>query len=118
MFKDDKQLDDFFGLKSDNKERPKKEGIKETVLKNIGIAKIRLLPKVLSQKERYLIVAFLFIFVGSLLSLPFTVFYHYTKATPNYGGSFSEGIVGEPRYINPLLSQSNDVDRDLVSLVY
>ena len=52
------------------------------------------------------------------MSLPFTVFYHYTKAVPDYGGSFSEGIVGEPHYVNPLLSQNNDVDRDLVSLVY
>ncbi len=122
MFKDNDQLDDFFGLKSDDKKSQsdgrRKEGIKETLLKNIGIAKIRLLPKVLSRKERYLIIAFLFIFLGSLLSLPFTSFYHYTKASPDYGGSFSEGIVGEPRYINPLLSQSNDVDRDLVSLIY
>jgi len=122
MFKDDSQLDDFFGLKSDDKEKPsasrRREGIKETVLKNIGTAKIRLLPKVLSQKERYLIIIFLLIFAGSLISLPFTVFYHYTKAVPDYGGSFSEGMVGEPHYINPLLSQNNDVDRDLVSLVY
>ncbi len=122
MFKNDSQLDDFFGLKSDTKESrsadQQKEGIKETILKNIGIAKIRLLPKVLSQKERYLIITFLFIFLGSLLSLPFTIFYHYTRAMPDYGGSFSEGIVGEPHYINPLLSQNNDVDRDLVSLVY
>jgi len=118
MFKNDNQLDDFFGLKSDNKEKLKKDGIKETILKNIGIAKIRLLPKVLSQKERYLVVALLFIIIGSLISVPFTVFYHYTKAAPDYGGSFTEGIVGEPHYINPLLSQNNDVDRDLVSLIY
>lgn len=118
MFKDNDQLDDFFGLKSDAKEKPKREGIKETILKNIGTAKIRLLPKVLSQKERYLTIIFLFIFVGALVSLPFTIFYHYTEAVPDYGGSFSEGIVGEPHYINPLLSQNNDVDRDLVSLIY
>ncbi len=122
MFKDDNQLDDFFGLKSapsaDRKEKPKKESIRETVSKNIGIAKIRLLPKVLSQKERYLVIALLLIFAGSVISLPFTAFYHYTKAMPDYGGSFSEGIVGEPHYINPLLSQNNDVDRDLVSLIY
>jgi len=118
MFKDNDQLDDFFGLKPDDKERPKKEGIKETILKNIGVAKIRLLPKVLSQKERYLIITFLLIIVVSLLSLPFTVFYHFTKAMPDYGGSFSEGVVGEPHYINPLLSQNNDIDRDLVSLIF
>lgn len=118
MFKNDTQLDDFFSLKPDNKERPKKEGIGRIILKNIDIAKIRLLPKVLSKKERYLIITFLFIIVGSLISFPFTIFYHYTKAVPDYGGFFREGIVGEPHYINPLLSQNNDVDRDLVSLVY
>ncbi len=121
MFKDNNQLDDFFGLKSENENRSasrRKEGLGETILKKIGIDKIRLLPKILSQKERYLIIAFLFLVIGSLISIPFTTFYHYTKAVPNYGGSFSEGIVGEPHYINPLLSQNNDVDRDLVSLIY
>src|SRR3989338_2218277 len=118
MFKDDNQLDDFFGLKSDSKEGVKKDGIRETIFKNTRIAKIRLLPKVLSSKERYLVIIFLLIIIVSLISIPFTTFYHFTKATPDYGGSFSEGIVGEPHYINPLLSQGNDVDRDLVSLVY
>jgi len=33
------------------------------------------------------------------------------------GGSFTEGIVGSPRFINPVLALS-DADRDLVSLVY
>lgn len=118
MFKNDNQLDDFFGLKSDNKEKPAKEAIKDAILKNIGVAKIKFLPKILSKRERYLIIGLLLIIVGSFLSLPFTTFYHYTKAMPDYGGSFSEGIVGEPRYVNPLLSQNNDVDRDLVSLIY
>ncbi len=118
MFKDNNQLDDFFGLKSDNKDVLKKSGIKEAVLKNIGISKIRLLPKVLSNKERYLVTILSLIIIGSIISLPFTIFYHYTKAMPDYGGSFSEGIIGEPHYINPLLSQNNDVDRDLMSLIY
>lgn len=126
MFKDNNQLDDFFGLKSDESldsdKKPsadwRNKSIKETILKNMGIPKIGLLPKILSKKERYWILTFSFIVVGSLLSLPFTAFYHYTKAMPDYGGSFSEGIVGEPHYINPLLSQNNDVDRDLVGLIY
>ena len=118
MFKDDSQLDDFFGLKSNDQERPEKENLKEIISEKLGLAKIRLLPKVLSKKERLLIIGFLLIVAGSLLSIPFTVFYHYTKPLPAYGGSFSEGIVGEPHYINPLLSQNNDVDRDLVSLVF
>ncbi|MCW9054394.1 MAG: ABC transporter substrate-binding protein [Candidatus Pacebacteria bacterium] len=33
------------------------------------------------------------------------------------GGSFAEGILGSPRFINPVLALS-DADRDLVSLIY
>jgi peptide/nickel transport system substrate-binding protein len=36
---------------------------------------------------------------------------------PEYGGSLTEGILGSPRFINPLLAIS-DIDRDLTSLVY
>ncbi len=36
---------------------------------------------------------------------------------PMKGGSISEGIVGTPRFVNPILAIS-DADRDLVSLIY
>ncbi len=38
-------------------------------------------------------------------------------AVPMEGGSLSEGIVGSPRFVNPVLAFS-DTDRDIVSLVY
>src|ERR1700677_3633011 len=38
-------------------------------------------------------------------------------ATPAYGGSWSEGLIGAPRFINPVLALS-DSDQDLTSLVY
>lgn len=34
------------------------------------------------------------------------------------GGRYSEAQIGGPRYINPLLSQANRVDADIVSLVF
>ncbi len=37
--------------------------------------------------------------------------------TPAFGGTLREGIVGNPRFINPLLAQT-DADRDMVELVY
>jgi len=120
MFRDDNQLDDFFGLKSE-KEDPSakhKEGIKDSLLKSVERNKLRLIPKILSNKERYLILTLVLIILGSVISVPFTAFYHYTTGMPDNGGSFTEGMVGEPRLINPLLSQSNDVDRDLTSLIY
>lgn len=38
-------------------------------------------------------------------------------SVPGYGGSLTEGILGSPRFINPVLAIS-DADRDLSSLVY
>ncbi len=38
-------------------------------------------------------------------------------ATPAYGGSWTEGLIGAPRFINPILAVS-DSDQDLTSLVY
>ena len=39
------------------------------------------------------------------------------EIVPAHGGSFAEGIVGTPRFINPLLAVS-DADRDITALVY
>ncbi len=41
-----------------------------------------------------------------------------TVLVPDYGGIHVEGVAGNPRYINPLLSTYNDVDRDLAALVF
>ena len=46
-----------------------------------------------------------------------TVDSYFLKEIPRHGGTFTEGVIGSPRYINPLLAFS-DTDRDLVSLVY
>ncbi|MDE3089654.1 MAG: peptide ABC transporter substrate-binding protein [Chloroflexota bacterium] len=37
---------------------------------------------------------------------------------PDYGGTYTEGIAGRPNAISPIFSQFNDVDRDLVSLIF
>lgn len=113
MLKNDSQLDDFFGFKSDNKTNSRKENFKK-----LNASGLELLSRILSKKERYLILFLAIVIFGSLIAIPFSTFYHFTKTAPNYGGSFSEGIVGEPHYINPLLSQTNDADRDLVGLIF
>lgn len=41
-----------------------------------------------------------------------------SSLVPAQGGTFVEGMVGQPRAINPLLCQYNDIDRDLCSLVF
>lgn len=118
MLKNDSQLDDFFGLKSDIELRPHKESFKELAVKKFKVLNPGQLSQILSKKERYLILSFIIVILGSIITIPFSTFYHFTKTAPDYGGSFSEGVVGEPHYVNPLLSQTNDVDRDLVSLIF
>ena len=41
-----------------------------------------------------------------------------TKVVPAMGGHYIEGVVAQPRYINPILSQTSDADADLVELLY
>jgi len=41
-----------------------------------------------------------------------------TETAPDYGGTYVEGVAGNPEYINPLLSQPNPVDQDLVALIF
>ncbi len=40
-----------------------------------------------------------------------------TVEVPEHGGTYTEGVIGTPRFINPLLAIS-DTDRDLTELVY
>ena len=42
---------------------------------------------------------------------------HFMVDVPDQGGTLSEGIIGTPRFVNPLLAVS-DADRDITKLVY
>jgi peptide/nickel transport system substrate-binding protein len=45
--------------------------------------------------------------------------YSFTAVTvPDRGGAYVEGVAGNPQYLNPLLSQYNQVDETLVSLLF
>ena len=64
----------------------------------------------------------LFIFFAILLCISSTALLYTLKQSlavevPAYGGNLSEGIIGSPRFINPVLAIS-DADRDLTALVY
>lgn len=74
--------------------------------------------KLFGFREKLFVSALFFII---LASLGFWIFYIYTNATNQIsarGGDYAEGIVGQPRYINPLLSQSSEADAALTGLIY
>jgi peptide/nickel transport system substrate-binding protein len=54
--------------------------------------------------------------LGSLLG--YLAFTRVTVVVPDVGGTYVEGLAGTPQYVNPILCQYNQVDRDLCSLVF
>lgn len=55
--------------------------------------------------------------IGSLGYIGYSLADRYSISMPAEGGALREGIIGIPRFINPLLA-SSDADRDLTAVVY
>lgn len=71
----------------------------------------------LSTGERTVFAVLLILLVGSSLFLLRNVQNEFLVEVPAHGGSISEGVVGAPRFVNPLLATLN-ADTDLVLLTY
>ncbi len=70
-----------------------------------------------SASGRALFLFFAGLLVVSVVGLVYILNAALLVRVPAHGGSLAEGIVGAPRFINPVLAVS-DADRDLSSLVY
>jgi peptide/nickel transport system substrate-binding protein len=70
-----------------------------------------------SVKERIVFVLSIFAFLVGIFSGLVTLSNHFATVVPQHGGSYKEGIIGSPRFINPILATS-DADRDLTTLIY
>lgn len=76
------------------------------------------LPAVLTVRERVLLLVGVGLCIGGIILAATSWYFRATELRPAIGGTYVEGVVGEPRYVNPLFASANDVDRDLVSLLY
>ena len=77
----------------------------------------RYLSKVLNKKERrHLSILSLILFIA-FLSFLISGYWLLTVALPRAGGEYVEGLIGSPRFINPILAQT-DADKDLARLVF
>src|SRR3989338_1585297 len=73
---------------------------------------------ILSKKEKVALFVFFGLFILSSFSLAIIAFLGNTEIQPGDGGTYTEGIVGSPRFINPLYSQGSDVDRALIEIIF
>jgi len=68
--------------------------------------------------EKIIVGVFSLITIICALLLSYNYYLRNTKIIPLSGGEYIEGIVGEPKYINPVLCQANKVDRAISQLVF
>jgi peptide/nickel transport system substrate-binding protein len=71
----------------------------------------------LTKKERIVFVLALAGAIVSFVAVMGIVVAQTTKAVPTAGGEYTEGMLGQPEYINPVIA-SSQTDLDLVKMVY
>lgn len=75
-------------------------------------------PETFGKKEKIYFCCLYFILLFSLGLIIQDWWIKNTKIVPRVGGEYSEAIIGQPRFINPLLAPFNDVDRDISQLIF
>lgn len=69
------------------------------------------------KNELLVLVVLVVIGLISFFGMIFEINKNFSVETPAFGGTLTEGIIGNPRFINPILSQT-DADRNTSTLVY
>lgn len=79
--------------------------------------KIRIAIASFSKKERVVFLFFVSTLIISAVFLLQAVNKSFMVSVPREGGDLKEGIIGSPRFVNPILAYSS-TDNDLVSVIY
>ncbi len=72
----------------------------------------------LSLLEKRIAIGASLIFLISLFFITVNIYYQKTVEQPIIGGVYTEGLVGQPIFVNPLIAANNDIDRDLIEIVF
>ena len=78
---------------------------------------LKQLPKFLNKTEKWQLSLAILILIVSTLSLAWRFYLKNSVAMPKVGGLYTEGMIGAPSLVNPILATS-DVDRDLTKLIF
>lgn len=76
------------------------------------------LPQYLSSAERFWVKALIGILIACLLVLGVRYWQTHIIWVPKEGGTYTEGLVGAPRFINPVLAIDNTTDSDLANIFF
>jgi ABC-type transport system substrate-binding protein len=87
--------------------------LKEKIFLKIKNFWFNLLPK-----DRIFFSLFLIIFLISFFWLLISFYLENTKIVPAKGGTFIEGVIGQPKFLNPIYLGTSDIDRDIIELIF
>lgn len=90
-------------------------GLKQ--LKTFRLSHLRKAFSLMGKRERMALYLLLGIALISLFWSLRNFYYAHTELVPGRGGSYTEGMLGQPTYINPLLAYQ-ETDLALINLVY
>lgn len=79
---------------------------------------LQYVSKYLSAKERIFIRVLVGVTIVCLIFLGVRFYQRHVVYLPKEGGTYTEALVGQPSYVNPVLAQTNDVDMDISHLVF
>lgn len=96
----------------------------QKLIKKIGLnlipkwSQFKYLGSFLTKTEKIIINISLVVLFLTTIGWGITWFVRNNAVVPASGGDYSEALVGQPKYINPIFSSANDLDADLASLIY
>ncbi len=71
-----------------------------------------------SSRERAIFFVAAGVLIISVLFLLFDLFSRKTEEVPVSGGNFSEGIAGQPSFVNPVIAESGSPEEDIAAIIF
>lgn len=81
-------------------------------------SQMKYFSQTLTVREQKIVRVATAVLVLSILVLGIRLYSSHVVALAKAGGEYTEGMVGTPQYINPVLALNNDVDLDLSHLIF
>jgi len=113
-----------FNLKKDNNFNNEQIELDKKLIYSLSKSKVpnfrqlKYIKKFLSPRELKIIQICLGIILVSAITLGINFYKDNLQVVPVVGGEYTEGLVGAPKYINPLYASASDVDGGISRLIF
>ncbi|MEK7161701.1 MAG: ABC transporter substrate-binding protein, partial [Patescibacteria group bacterium] len=86
-------------------------------LKHLSLSRLRKVFSLMGKREKIVLFSLLAAAIFSLLWSGRNFYLSRTTPTPHFGGTYSEGLLGQPTYLNPLLAHQ-ETELALTKLIF